>query len=311
MTGVRLDGVVAGYRGRPVIGPIDTELAPGVHVLLGRNGAGKTTLMRVLAGILPPLAGRVLLGGTDLATHREAKRAIGVLTHRAALSPQLSVRDNLEFWARVQGLDRALHTERIRDAAARFDIEGLLGRRTARLSRGQLQRADLARLTLTDPDVLLLDEPMTGLDPVSAEHTRALVRSWGAHKTVLYSTHSVPEAMTLASHLLVLKGGALHGLPAAGEAEQAASPSAYDLRTSRGGGAWERAELGQGTTIGEHIAGLVAGGVEVTDVRPVSEGRVSVDTVSAGVADITEPGTETVTRTAIETAIHQLLDDSS
>ncbi|MEU6995428.1 ABC transporter ATP-binding protein [Streptomyces sp. NPDC046465] len=295
MTGVRIEGVVAGYRGRPVIGPIDTELAAGVHVLLGRNGAGKTTLMRVLAGILPPLAGRVLLGGTDLAAHREAKRAVGVLTHRAALSPQLSVRDNLEFWARVQGLDRERRTARIRDAAGRFDIEGLLDRRTARLSRGQRQRADLARLTLTDPDVLLLDEPMTGLDPVSAEHTRALIRSWGAHKTVLYSTHSVPEAMTLASQLLILKGGALTGLPVpvAQAPERAASPSAYDLRTSCGGGVWERAELGQDTTIGAHIAGLVAKGVEVTDVRPVA---------------VTATG---ATRAVTETAIHQLLDESS
>ncbi|MFK4068166.1 ATP-binding cassette domain-containing protein [Streptomyces sp. NPDC029674] len=305
MTGVRLEGVVAGYRERPVLGPIDTELAPGVHVLLGRNGAGKTTLMRVLAGILPPLAGRVLLGGADLAAHREAKRAIGVLTHRAALSPQLSVRDNLEFWARVQGLDGARRAARIREAAGRFDIERLLDRRTARLSRGQLQRADLARLTLTDPHVLLLDEPMTGLDPVSAEHTRALVRSWGADKTVLYSTHSVPEAMTLTSQLLVLKGGTLTGLPVPGAPERAQSPSAYDLRTSRGDGGWERAEPGQDTTIGEHIAGLVAAGVEVTDVRPAS---VSTGRTAEGEADATGTGTRT---SALEATIHQLLDDSS
>ncbi|MFF1378808.1 ABC transporter ATP-binding protein [Streptomyces sp. NPDC058308] len=311
MTGVRLDGVVAGYRKRPVLGPIDTELTPGVHVLLGRNGAGKTTLMRVLAGILPPLAGRVFLGGADLAAHREAKRAIGVLTHRAALSPQLSVRDNLEFWARVQGLDGARRVARIREAAGRFDIERLLERRTARLSRGQLQRADLARLTLTDPHVLLLDEPMTGLDPVSAGHTRALVRSWGADKTVLYSTHSVPEALTLASQLLILKGGALTALPVTGAPERTESPCAYDLRTSRGGGGggggggWERAELGQGTTIGEHIAGLVADGVAVTDVRPASTG-------TTGTAEAETDGTGTGTwSAAMETALHQLLDDSS
>ncbi|WP_399929098.1 ABC transporter ATP-binding protein [Streptomyces kanamyceticus] len=301
MRGIRLEGVVAGYRARPVIGPIDAGLGPGVHVLLGRNGTGKTTLMRVLAGILPPLAGRVLLDGTDLAAHHEAKRAIGLLTHRAALSPQLSVRDNLEFWARVQGLDRARRPARIREAAGRFDIEGLLDRRTARLSRGQLQRADLARLTLTDPHVLLLDEPMTGLDPVSAEHTRALVRSWGTHKTVLCSTHSVPEAMTLASRLLILKGGALTELPVATAPERTGTPSAYDLRTSRGGGAWERAEPGQDTTIGEHIAGLVARGVEVTDVRPVC----------ARTGDTTQAGAETAARTTAETAIHELLDDSS
>ncbi|WP_051095217.1 ABC transporter ATP-binding protein [Streptomyces sp. LaPpAH-108] len=292
MTGVHLEGVVAGYRGRPVLGPVDTELAPGVHALLGRNGAGKTTLMRVMAGVLPPIAGRVLIGGTDLAADREAKRAIGVLAHRAALSPQLSVRDNLEFWARVRGLDGARRAVRIREAAERFDIEGLLDRRTARLSRGQLQRADLARLTLTDPQVLLLDEPLTGLDPVSAERTRELVRSWGADRTVLYSTHSVPEALTLASRMLVLGGGTLTALPVAQDPAGEAEPSAYDLRTSRRAGAWERAEVGPDTTIGAYIAGLVAAGVEITDVRPVSTGTPT-------------------TRPTLEASIHQLLDDPS
>ncbi|MFE5869211.1 ABC transporter ATP-binding protein [Streptomyces roseifaciens] len=269
MSEVRLEQVVAGYRRRPVTAPLDLVLAPGVHVLLGRNGAGKTTLMRTLAGILPPLDGRVRVGGTDIAEDPDAKRRIGMLSHRAALAPQLTVRDNLDFWATVHGLPRDERARRIADAAERFDIAALLGRRTARLSRGQLQRADLARLLLIDPQVLLLDEPLTGLDPVSAAATRELVRGWAADRTVLYSTHSVPEALTLASGILVLKDGAITSLPAGADPapgfELRRTPSAAATRED----GWTPVEVGPDTTIGAVVAGLVRDGVTVSDIRPV------------------------------------------
>ncbi|GGY06972.1 ABC transporter ATP-binding protein [Streptomyces hiroshimensis] len=269
MSEVRLEQVVAGYRRRPVTAPLDLALAPGVHVLLGRNGAGKTTLMRTLAGILPPLSGRVRVDGTDIAEDPDAKRRIGMLSHRAALAPQLTVRDNLDFWATIQGLPRDERARRIAGAAERFDIAALLGRRTARLSRGQLQRADLARLLLTDPQVLLLDEPLTGLDPVSAAATRELVRDWAADRTVLYSTHSVPEALTLASGILVLKDGTIASLPAEADREPGfelrRTPSAASTRED----GWTPVEVGPDTTIGDVVAGLVRDGVTVSDIRPV------------------------------------------
>ncbi|MGK5729409.1 ABC transporter ATP-binding protein [Streptomyces sp. URMC 124] len=269
MSEVRTEQVVAGYRRRPVTTPLDLALAPGVHVLLGRNGAGKTTLMRTLAGVLPPLSGRVSVGGTDIAENPDVKRRIGMLSHRAALAPQLTVRDNLDFWATVQGLTPGERARRIADAAERFDIAALLGRRTARLSRGQLQRADLARLLLTDPQVLLLDEPLTGLDPVSAAATRDLVRIWAADRTILYSTHSVPEALTLASGILVLKDGAITSLPA----ETGSSPG-FELRRTPSVAAtrkdgWTPVDVGPDATIGDVVARLVRDGVTVCDIRSV------------------------------------------
>ncbi|MEV4926377.1 ABC transporter ATP-binding protein [Streptomyces roseoverticillatus] len=266
---VHLEHVVAGYRRRAVTASLDLTLTRGVHVLLGRNGAGKTTLMRTLAGILPPLSGRVRIGGADLAEDPAAKRRIGLLSHRAALAPQLTVRDNLDFWATVQGLPRGERARRVADAAGRFDITALLDRRTARLSRGQLQRADLARLLLTDPQVLLLDEPLTGLDPVSAGATRELVRGWAADRTVLYSTHSVPEALTLASGILVLKDGALTRLKPGSDGS-----TGYEVRREPATAAtrddgWTPVEVEPGATIGGIVAGLVHEGVTVSDIRPV------------------------------------------
>lgn len=92
LASLALEGVRAGYRGRAALGPVDVALSTGVYALLGRNGAGKTTLMRVMAGILAPLSGRVLIGGTDLAARPEAKDQVAYLGHRAAVSMDLTVR---------------------------------------------------------------------------------------------------------------------------------------------------------------------------------------------------------------------------
>ncbi|MGW1072033.1 ABC transporter ATP-binding protein [Streptomyces sp. NPDC002537] len=270
MSEICLEQAVAGYRRRPVTAPLDLTLARGVHVLLGRNGAGKTTLMRTLAGILPPLSGRVRVDGTDIAEDPEAKRRTGLLSHRAALAPQLTVRDNLDFWATVLGLPPDGRARRIADTAERFDITALLDRRTARLSRGQLQRADLARLLLSDPQVLLLDEPLTGLDPVSAAATRDLVRGWATDRIVLYSTHSVPEALTLASSILVLKDGTITSLAAT-----TGKQHGYELRrtpataSTREDG-WTPVDVAPGGTIGDLVAELVRDGVSVSAIRPVA-----------------------------------------
>ncbi|MFD8814103.1 ABC transporter ATP-binding protein [Streptomyces sp. NPDC059627] len=204
-----LEGVRAGYRGIETLGPVDVTLTTGVHALLGRNGAGKTTLMRVMAGILAPFAGRVLVGDADVAHHPGRKDTIAYLGHRAALSPDLTVRHNLEFWAELRHADPAVRADRLREVHDTFTLAPLWERRTGRLSRGQLQRVDLARALLGAPQVLLLDEPLTGLDPVTSALVRDLIRSWARTRTVLYSTHNLPEALSVATDVLVLKDGML------------------------------------------------------------------------------------------------------
>lgn len=278
-----LEGVRAGYRGAETLGPVDVTLTTGVHALLGRNGAGKTTLMRVMAGILTPLAGRVLVGGADIATHPGRKDTIAYLGHRAAVSQDVTVRQNLEFWAALRHVDPLVRADRLREVHETFTLASLWGRRTGRLSRGQLQRVDLARALLGTPQVLLLDEPMTGLDPVTSALVRDLIRSWARTRTVLYSTHNVPEALSVATDVLVLKDGTLTVRnDLVGDTER----DTYALHCK---GSWPatleavapatalpdgrlRIDVPPGQTIGDLIARAVALGVPVLGVD-----RVPVD----------------------------------
>ncbi|ADY27757.1 Heme-transporting ATPase (plasmid) [Deinococcus proteolyticus MRP] len=192
--GVTLENLVLGYQ-QPILGPVSLHLKAGIHVLLGRNGAGKTTLMRTIAGILPPLSGKVQLGQPG---------RIGYLGHRAALSEGLTVEQNLKFWQHISRL--YAQPQPLETLTEQFDLQHLLPKRVRQLSRGQRQRADLARLSLVRPDVLLLDEPLTGLDPVQARYIRQKMQEWSAECPLIYSTHSLPEALEMTSSFLLVQG---------------------------------------------------------------------------------------------------------
>ncbi len=202
---LKLDGVHAGYGRREVLHGIDLELQAGFYVLLGPNGAGKTTLFRVAAGVLKARRGEVRLLGKD--PHREpgVKKALAYLPHRAGMTPEARVRDELGFWARALGVEPA----RVDQIAGRLRLVPLLAKPLSSLSRGQLQRVALARALLGDPRLLLLDEPTTGLDPTAARELRALLKSLAEERLILYSTHNLYEARELAEEVLFLRQGRL------------------------------------------------------------------------------------------------------
>lgn len=198
--------LTVGYGDNEVLGPVEFSLRPGVTALLGRNGSGKTTLMRTLCGIIPALGGQCTVLGSEIRDGSPVRARIGYLGHESALASALTVQENLRFWESVTATypdTTLLSTEELVD---RFDLADLLEKKVTQLSRGQRQRADLARLAMTDPQFVVLDEPLTGLDPVYAARTRELLRGWGEERTVLYSTHSVPEALELADRFLVISG---------------------------------------------------------------------------------------------------------
>jgi len=205
---VEAQDLVVGYD-RAVVGPITVGLGPGVTALLGRNGAGKTTLMRTLCGVIPAMSGRCAVFGEDVSDGTAVRSRVGYLGHELALASALTVEQNLSFWREVwDSIPKSTlidHDELI----DRFDLTEVLGRRVRSLSRGQRQRVEMARLAMTDPDVVILDEPLTGLDPVYAAQIRDLLRDWGRTRTVLYSTHSVPEALELADRFLLVRGADL------------------------------------------------------------------------------------------------------
>lgn len=199
-------GLVAGYGDTEVLGPIDLSLRSGVTALLGRNGSGKTTLMRTLCGIIPALSGSCVVLGSTVTDGAATRSRIGYLGHDSALARALTVEENLRFWETITSTYPDVTVIPVEKLIALFDLSDLLDKKVSSLSRGQRQRVDLARLAMTDPEFIVLDEPLTGLDPVYAAQTRALLSDWGESRTVLYSTHSVPEALELAQHFLIVQG---------------------------------------------------------------------------------------------------------
>ena len=203
---------------------VDFEVAAGAVVaVLGPNGAGKTTLVRILAGLARPSAGSVsYAGGAD---RRRARHFVGYIGHATFLYPQLTARENLQFTARLYGVANA--GERIAALLAEQGLEAVADRVAGSFSRGLAQRLAIARALVHDPKLVLLDEPFTGLDPVSTDRLAARIEALrGAARAVVLVTHDLARAAALADRALILVCGrvafASDGAPqSAGELEHA------------------------------------------------------------------------------------------
>jgi heme exporter protein A len=184
---------------------VDFEAAAGAVVaVLGPNGAGKTTLLRILAGLARPSAGSVqYAGGAD---RRRARHFVGYIGHATFLYPQLTARENLAFTAQLYGVANA--GTRIATLLGELGLDAVADRVAGSFSRGLAQRLAIARALVHDPKLLLLDEPFTGLDPVSADRLAARVDALrGGGRAVVLVTHDLARAAALADRALVLVGG--------------------------------------------------------------------------------------------------------
>jgi len=167
-----------------------------IYGFLGPNGSGKSTTIRMLCGLLVPTRGTVTVLGHVVPRDAEiVRRKLGYMTQRFSLWEDLTVRENLEFMCRVYGLDRATLRERIADRMRRYDLEGIAGQRAGTLSGGQRQRLALGAATLHEPELLLLDEPTSAVDPQSRrDFWESLFELVGRGTTILVSTHYMDEA---------------------------------------------------------------------------------------------------------------------
>jgi NitT/TauT family transport system ATP-binding protein/taurine transport system ATP-binding protein len=205
---VVFDDVAHRYRGRagevPALGPLSLAIEAGEFVaVVGPSGCGKTTLLRLIAGLERPTAGAVSVGGRPVDGPDPDR---GVVFQQPALYPWLSVQRNVELGLRIRGVPRA---QRARLAAAALERVGLAAFAAAapyELSGGMRQRCQLARVLVTEPGVLLMDEPFGALDALTREHLQADLRAlWLEHRrTVVFVTHSVEEAVVLASRAVVM-----------------------------------------------------------------------------------------------------------
>lgn len=207
---LRVDKIRVSYDGVPALADAELEVEKGEQLaVLGPSGSGKSTLLRVVAGLLRPEAGRVLLAGRDLVGIPSHRREIGLMHQDGALFPHLDVAGNVEFGLRMAGLRRV---ERERRTAELLELVGLPGferRSLAGLSGGEQQRVGLARALAPEPRVLLLDEPLGSLDrPLRerlVEELSELFERLGL--TVIHVTHDVGEAFAIGDRVAVMHEG--------------------------------------------------------------------------------------------------------
>jgi ABC-type Fe3+/spermidine/putrescine transport system ATPase subunit len=215
MSSVTLEAVAKRFGELPVVSDVSLQVAEGELVaLLGPSGSGKTTLLRMIAGFESADRGRILLDGEDVTTRSALDRHCGMVFQHYALFPHLSVGENVGYGLAGERLARRARDERVAEVLALVDLAGTEARPVTALSGGQQQRVALARALAPRPRVLLLDEPLSNLDPSLRERTRrelrALVQRIGI--TTLLVTHEQEEAFDLADRIALLHLGRLEQL---------------------------------------------------------------------------------------------------
>lgn len=187
-----------------------TLLRGQVLGFLGPNGAGKSTTMRMLAGVLAPDAGRIMIHGVDLLDQpAQAKRALGYLPEQPPLYREMTVDEQLHYSACLHGLSRTASRQAVACIKERCGLTNVSGRLIAHLSKGYQQRVGIAQAVLHDPAVVVLDEPTVGLDPLQSREIRGLIRELGQDRGVILSSHRLSEVQALCTHVQIMRSGRL------------------------------------------------------------------------------------------------------
>lgn len=206
---LQLDRVTRRLAGREVVTDVTFRVARGeVLGLLGVNGAGKSTTLAMIAGVLAPDSGNVKIGEVDLHEHPElARTRIGYLPENVPLWPELTAREFLDACGRLRGMARAARKIAIDRELLRLDLGGQANRLSGQLSLGQKRRLGLAQALLHDPQVLVLDEPGNGLDPIQTAQLRELIRGLSAQRATIISTHVLGEVEAMCDRVVILHHG--------------------------------------------------------------------------------------------------------
>ncbi|NDW06833.1 ATP-binding cassette domain-containing protein [Jiella sp. 40Bstr34] len=204
---IRAHGLTKRYGGKTAVDGLSFSVQPGVITgFLGPNGAGKSTTLRMLLGLIRPTQGAITIGGRPIAELEHPARTIGALLDARAVHPQRTAYDHLLAFAHAAGLGKARVDKML-------DLAGLSNAATSRpdqFSLGMYQRLGLATALLGDPDVLVLDEPLNGLDPEGIRWMRSLMRSLASKgRTILFSSHLMSEMEITADNLIVIGNGRL------------------------------------------------------------------------------------------------------
>lgn len=206
---IRIQNVTKYYGARLAVDDISFNIKKGETVgFLGPNGAGKTTTMRMLTGFLMPTRGDVWIADYNMATQSQAgRRLIGYLPKVAPLYTDMTTRAYLTYAARLKGLNKHRARSRVDEVVAQCGLEKYFSVALGKLSKGFKQRVGLAQAIIHDPQVLILDEPTIGIDPIQVSQTRQLIRRLGRDRTILLSTHILPEVSMICERVIIINEG--------------------------------------------------------------------------------------------------------
>jgi ABC-2 type transport system ATP-binding protein len=206
---IRVERLTKRYAAVRAVDGISFEIGRGEIVgLLGPNGAGKTTTMRILTTFLAPTSGRAALAGHDVLDEPlEVRRHVGYLPESVPLYPEMRTREYLNFRAKLKDVPRARRRAAVDEVIARCGLEDVENRVLGHLSKGYRQRVGLAEAMVHDPDILILDEPTAGLDPIQILEVRGLIRDLGDRHTILLSTHILSEVEAVCSRVVIIARG--------------------------------------------------------------------------------------------------------
>lgn len=208
---LEVEGLTKYYGAARGVNDVSFRLEKGATLgLLGPNGAGKSTIIRMLAGTLKPTGGTISMTGSGAGPSRlEYKKNLGYLPETAPLYNQMVVTTYLKFVSRVKGVPAVQQQENLERVLCQCELEDVADRVIGRLSKGYRQRVGLAQALINDPPLLILDEPTAGLDPRQTNQFRKLICSMQGQRTVLLSTHILPEVRSLCNSVIIINRGAI------------------------------------------------------------------------------------------------------
>ncbi len=206
---IRVKNLTKYYGKRLAVNNISFNVEKGEIVgFLGPNAAGKTTTMRILTGFLAPTRGEAWVAGYNVATHSlEARQRIGYFAESVPLYTDMTVRSYLEFLASLRGLDKNRIKTRIEDVVEICHLQEYIDVIIGKLSKGFRQRVGVAQTIIHEPEVLIMDEPTIGIDPIQVAMTRKLIKELSKERTILLSTHILPEASMTCERVIIIHEG--------------------------------------------------------------------------------------------------------
>ena len=278
MTGpaIRVENLCKQYGSVLAVDHVSFEVAPGELVgFLGQNGAGKTTTMRILTTFMPASSGRASVAGHDVMYESMGVRnSLGYLQESVPLYPEMRVEEYLTYRAKLKKIERTTRSARIDYCIERCRVKGVRRRLLSTLSKGYRQRVGLADALLADPKVLILDEPLTGLDPIQQDETLGAIRELGGQHTVMFSSHHLPDVEKVCDRVIIIERGKIRFDDRLSNLSKRAPKFIFEVRGPE-----------------DAVAGFFKGysGVEAVSTRPVSDGITEYEVSTLDGQDLREP----------------------